>query len=118
VLAAVKPVPANHRLRIDGVVPNADLPELDAEQLAFGPRRNEVTEANGLGRRIGLRVSGRLPIFDDRPSAVLVTHLPVTGVRAHEGQVRAGIARPLEAVSDSPRPVLVMAGGDDQPVAQ
>ena len=52
-------------------------------------------------------------VTDERAAAVLVADLPVGGVGAERGDVDAGVARRLEAVELLERPVLGVAGDDD-----
>src|SRR5262249_59847270 len=68
--------------RVNGQVADADALRtcfdqgLDAEQLALGSGRDERSEPRRLHGRVGLRVVGRLAIFDDLPAVVPIADLP------------------------------------------
>ena len=88
---------------------------LDPDQIAFETRRSQLPEHRRLEVRIGVRVVEGL-VGQNRPSPILQSHLPVRVVRAHEREVDPEGARSIEAVAHRLRPVLTVAGDDDQPV--
>ena len=56
-------------------------------------------------------------MLDHRALSVLEAHLPVRGVGAHAGEVDARGERLVECVAHLARPILVVAGGHQQAVA-